>query len=340
MKVLRKLGRKLTRFFSARRPAYAPDARLSSPPVFRDGNPSVTAAGLMPAILLPTSGRNGSTLTMQLLATSPQIAMEREYPYEARYFTFFLKMSQLPLLTPSADGMWSSETLLRPDGKTIFGPPTWPGRTLTLGTPHDSPFDERCFLALWREFSAAAGYVANASEFGMTDGTGVLWYAEKTSWKSLAGFRGSIATRCLYLLRDPRDVWISVRKFDAQRGYFGFGRRIDESEADFLGRFLEQQVETLEHLQGLREDDRTMIVRYERLAGDMPTESRRIGDWLGLTLDPQAVEGNRRSFAHHMTSDGKAASVARWKRELPPEINRRFVDRLGDLLRHFDYETT
>ena len=52
-------------------------------------------AGLIP-ILVDGSGRDGTTLAMQLLATAPEIAFDRVYPYEQRYFNYLLQWSRLP----------------------------------------------------------------------------------------------------------------------------------------------------------------------------------------------------------------------------------------------------
>ena len=46
-------------------------------------------------ILVDYFTRDGSTLMMRLLASSPQIAVERAYPYERKYFAYLWRWSRL-----------------------------------------------------------------------------------------------------------------------------------------------------------------------------------------------------------------------------------------------------
>ena len=54
-------------------------------------------APLVP-VLVDGTGRDGTTLAMQLLGTAAEIAFDRTYPYEQRYFSYLLQWSRLPLL--------------------------------------------------------------------------------------------------------------------------------------------------------------------------------------------------------------------------------------------------
>ncbi len=46
-------------------------------------------------ILVRTFGCSGSTLLMQILASSQDIVFERRYPFEVRYLTYLTRTAQL-----------------------------------------------------------------------------------------------------------------------------------------------------------------------------------------------------------------------------------------------------
>ena len=54
-----------------------------------------TLDSLNPLLILDLGGRSGSTLLMQLLGTSPQIAFDRVYPSEVRYLTYLLRWAKM-----------------------------------------------------------------------------------------------------------------------------------------------------------------------------------------------------------------------------------------------------
>jgi hypothetical protein len=62
--------------------------------------------GLIP-ILLAGAGRTGSTALMSLLSSDPRVALDRWYPFESRYLSYFLKFGmfiQRPDFFPFLDG--------------------------------------------------------------------------------------------------------------------------------------------------------------------------------------------------------------------------------------------
>src|SRR5437016_4602890 len=74
-------------------------------------------AALLSPILVDCTGRDGSTLMMRLLATSPEIAAPGPYPYEKKYFASLWRWSRL---------------LERPDDSDL-----WAERDLALGLQHE-----------------------------------------------------------------------------------------------------------------------------------------------------------------------------------------------------------
>jgi hypothetical protein len=66
---------------------------------------------------------------------------------------------------------------------------------------------------------------------------------------------------------------------------------------------------------------------------DLEAQARRIGAWLGVDLSAAVVSAQSAAFRDHMTSTDPAASVARWRSELPAADAALFSDQLlGELL--------
>ena len=81
-------------------------------------------------------------------------------------------------------------------------------------------------------------------------------------------------------------------------------------------------------------------MRYEDMIDDLDGIAHRLGAWLDVTLDADAVIANRDHYRHHMSSASIESSVSRWRNELTSTEAELLADRLGDHLRQLGYETT
>jgi hypothetical protein len=296
--------------------------------------------GLVP-ILVDGSGRDGTTLAMQLLATSPEIAFDRNYPYEQRYFSYLLQWARLPederweAVDWGLDHLAHAETLR---DASLSGPIPWVERSLIAGP---QPLWKQLFETAWTEFSSRAR-AAVQSQLG--DSTlQVRYYAQKNaeSWALGIDEIPPPRPRLLCLLRDPRDVWQSSIAFHQRRqaegnSFLPIGE--DESVETYLTKFIGDQKHRLGWLRKCSREAETPIVRYERLVTDLPEEAERLGDWLGLRLDGEAVLRRRNEFGKHITAASPEQSVGRWKDEMPEDLIARFSQAIGPDLAEFGYE--
>ena len=267
-------------------------------------------------VLVDAAGRSGTTALMQLLASSPAVVVEREYPYESRYLTYLYSWARMLDGDPKAARKWERRKMLQGAPAEIGGLP-W--RDL-LSEP--SEMATECFRSAWGHFSS--GTPAGGSH-----------YIEKVPrWISEAMPKVLPATRAIYLIRDPRDIWLSISAFNAKRGFLSFGRRKDQSEDEFLKSFIESQRERLEPLAGRELRDGELLLRYENLVADAADVASQLGSWLGLEFDPGAFARREES---HATSGSVADSVGRWKRELCKSTRRQFDTRLGGILASLGY---
>jgi Sulfotransferase family len=297
-------------------------------------------AGLIP-ILVDGSGRDGTTLAMQLLATAPEIAFDRVYPYEQRYFNYLLQWSRLPEQGRWDESKWSLDNLAHTDSLKnahVLGPVPWLQRTLIAGDDSES-FSKAIFEAVWAEFSKRAREAMRA-EFG-DPGLEVRYYAQKNAetWEIDTDDVPLPQLNVIALLRDPRDVWQSSVSFHRRRKEEGgtfLPIAAEAPEESYLDEFIEQQKTRLGWLQAQAAE--MPIVRYERLITDLPAEAERLGEWLGVRLDAGAVLQRREGFGKHITASSPEASVGRWRGEMPEEVAVRFAATMGAELTELGYE--
>jgi hypothetical protein len=263
----------------------------------------------------------GSTMLMQLLGTSPEVTFDQEYPFEHRYLTYFLRFAER-LRQPFDPARWNLDDLLA-DADDRIGP-----------LPFVPEIVDRDQLAiatlagLWSGFEQAIAKQA---------GRAIRFYAEKT-WDgvdavSSAGLNPVIVD----LVRDPRDVVVSVRSFNAKRGTAGFGRAEAVDDEDHLRRMVESMRKRLEWMLAPVEADR-ILVRYEDLARDLDVEANRIGEFLGIHLDAGIARARRSEMAHHVTTESAEASVGRWHDELAHTDVAVIEEGLGEVMAAFGYE--
>jgi hypothetical protein len=299
-------------------------------------------AGLIP-ILVDGSGRDGTTVAMQLLATAPEIAFDRVYPYEQRYFNYLLQWSRLPEQGRWDEGKWSLDNLAHTDSLKnahVLGPIPWLQRTLIAGDGAVG-FAEAIFAAAWGEFSKRAREATRA-EFG-DPSLAVRYYAQKNaeSWEIDTDDVPLPQLNLIALLRDPRDVWQSSVAFHRRRkGEGGAFLPIADgaSEESYLDEFIAQQKTRLAWLRAQGAEGEMPIVRYENLIADLPAEAERLGEWLGVRLDAGAVAKRREGFGKHITSDSPEASIGRWQSEMSEELAARFAAAMGTELTELGYE--
>lgn len=273
-------------------------------------------ADLLRPLLVVSPGRSGSTLIMRFLSSSPKIAMERVSPFEALYFQYFLRLSQL-IDTPALPHWERSQFVGQMRDPTVsdglVGPPPWPDKLRTVEKLGDTSLGERVLMASWREFSEQA-------RLGDAE---AVWWAEKAGVSSHVQGGGPLGVSLLFLVRDPRDVLLSWTAFDEARG-------TDVTDRRPFTRSVEGAVRGSRRFLARARDG--FFVRYEDAVRDADAVARSISDWLGTEVTvPSEVDEN------HLTSQSPAQSVGRWEREMDDETKALYARELGPLLAEFGY---
>lgn len=277
----------------------------------------------LPAIAVRLlDGRVGSTLLMQLLATSDEVVFERSYPEgERRYLSYCMRVAQ-----------WVG---------THWDPAVHPGVTELFFGPADRvgpiPFEPTLvdvdqlgpavLKAMW---NAVSDQLRRSSPAGR-------YYAEKLVGDARLLFDSGIPLHLIDLVRDPRDVFCSIRAFTAGGG---FGRRAGQSDEEFAEQMVARQHQQLQVMAVTPSNVRRTVIRYEDLIANLSAQAEKLSSWLDLRLDvPQVIAATHR-YREHMTSASAADSVGRWRRELEPQLAIKLWHELGPLLEPLGYSAT
>lgn len=256
------------------------------------------AAPLTPVLIQLASGRSGSTLLMQLLGTSNEIAFDRAYPFEHRYLEYFLNLLNEPV---SFDPQIIDRMALRDAG----------------------------FRHLWLAFSevvrarqpAARLYAEKiAGDFGIVAKSGLdyrLLQLVRDPRDTFASIRAFDRRRGFYGF--GRGKWQSEAKY--------LDKWIEWMRTH-IAEFARQR----------KAGGNTMLIHYEEMVQDLASMADRIGTWLGVSLSSREAAASWDEMLHHVTSESPATSVGRWRTELPLRMRGRIEDGLRHEMRDLGYE--
>ncbi len=232
----------------------------------------------------PLSGRTGTTLLMNLLGTSPEVAFDRRHPAEQRIASYLARMAVA--MTEPFDADRHRDTT-----DFFFGPPpSWGPLPFASDAVDVEAWRPALLGAMWS--SASNALLAVRPE--------ATWYAEKLAVDDAVLVDAGIEVLRIDLVRDPRDVLASRRAFLA--GGTEHWERSAGTVADELSARLDEL------------DDRPaeLRLRYEDVVGDLPGTAATLAARLGVRLDPAAVDRP----PQHVTTPTAAASVGRWRHDI------------------------
>jgi hypothetical protein len=295
-------------------------------------------------LLVTSLGRMGTTLLMRMLAAHPGVVAYARPPYEVRAGKYWLHM--LKVLSAPTD-----------PGKQVAAPMEFHLETRAVG---GNPFFSAAF-APWPEVEAWCGsayvedvaafcqhsidgwYLATAAAQGQQDAP-LVYFAEKHFPDDYPRLLRELypTGRELFLVRDSRDMIASMRAYNARKGFADFGRQKAGSDEAWLE-------ELCRGVTALRDAWRergepASLVHYEDLVRQPATVVPRLLATLGLEASPETVArmiaagvADAPDLRGHGTAESAEASIGRWRRDLPPELQAMVAARFGDLLPEFGY---
>ncbi len=244
-------------------------------------------------VALCSFGRSGTSFFMQLLRASGVTVLGR-FPFEERTAQVSLLQWLRRALAAPAEASAGARALAGSYGEATFNHA--PCTSTMLGE-----------AGSYEEVLAAEARLAEGIAAGARPGN--RWLGEKFIGfdliRMIRAFDVGNNVLPVFLLRDPRDVFLSVRRFNARRGYASFNDTGDDARLfETICRFEEQQIKEQARLGGV-------LCRYEALiARDGRDEALRAllralrGDTTQEAVEAawSTVDAGRAQVTHHITS--------------------------------------
>lgn len=269
---------------------------------------------LEPLLVRLIEGRSGSTALMHLLSTSSLVYLNRGYPYEQQYCSYLVKL--LAPLSPSFPKTSARDMRALIEGESSqIGPIPF-----YLSGVDPTALYLRTLHGAWRSFSESVAMPDNAKP---------RYCAEKfwgLSTRHLV--EANLPIHVIHLLRDPRDIAVSVRAFDQKRGFFGFGRFPTEDWNSYLLRLMESMKKQFAFMQedyDLGVDCK--VVQYGDLATNLPFVANQLSRWLSINLETEGLTQTD-WYAQHVTTAQPVDSVGKWRTAL----SRRDIEAIEESL--------
>jgi len=292
---------------------------------------------LIQPLMVNTVGRSGSTLLVSLLNSHPEVVAFSPFIKDARVSTYWASVLQ-DLAEPSSF-------------LTAFDPPDlekahwWlDGESAELGDP-----EVEHWLGNEAVDLLAGNCRAQIEAFysRLAGAEGARFFVEKyLPHQVVPDLLAEVypGAREIILVRDFRDQLCSVIAFNRKRGWSDFGYTEGGDDAEYVRTMMRPSLVTLaERLRSAETGPR--LVRYEDLVLDPEPTLTELFEDLGLPCDPELVSETVRlaqestaEMHHHRTTSDPAASIGRWREDLPEEVAAVCGEELGDLLHEFGYE--
>jgi Sulfotransferase family len=285
-------------------------------------------------------GRTGTSWLMGMLAAHPGIAAYRHFPYESSPGKYWMQALKV-LAEPS--NIWQSA---HPD--TFHGNLWWTGQNpfyddRIAGEPEHNQFFGREYVESLAEFfqrSIDRWYSTLARTQGQAD---PVYFAEKHLWPNYI----PVLLRELYpgakevfLVRDFRDMTLSILAFDRKRGWAGFGRQEGLTDEEYIATFLKPAAQSMSNSWRTR-GATSHLVRYEDLVMRPAEVLTGVLEYLELEHDPATVKALMEAASmpspareEHRTTSDPRRSVGRWQHERDEAFrdfcNETFADELAE----------
>lgn len=279
--------------------------------------------------------RSGSTWLMHCLAQHPQIAVHREYPYEAHPAKFWLYNSFKSLVEPTNYLNANSED------NNFNLHLQWIGHYFYTNPDYRQWFGEE-YLQQVVEFcmqSVDTFYQKLASSSSRS----TYYFAEKFGVGYVLRILQEIYPQGkeIVLVRDFRDIFCSMLVFTQQLNKSGFSVEANKALADNLQGIKNSASIMWAHYQNKQQT--SYLLRYEDLLRSPITTLTQLFGYLELEnnsdLIKKLLDTAQATMAteQHLTSQTVQKSIGRWQRELTPSLQRQLNPLLEIELRTFGY---
>jgi hypothetical protein len=131
---------------------------------------------------------------------------------------------------------------------------------------------------------------------------GSVYYAEKARDWLPAAVRDTILCRTAHLVRDPRDVFLSVNAFNRARGWHSFCRAAGDSDLEYARHLAHSLVGFCENQRADTDRPDCLVLRYEDLITFRDVAVTRLNRFLALGLSASNEAGAEHRTAHQTSA--------------------------------------
>lgn len=288
----------------------------------------------MRPLLLRTTGRAGSTMMMNALMAHPAIMGNDQHPNEVRPGLYWAHMFHV-LSRPASMAERNDSSVFHSQMDRVIRSPFW-----HPGVRHHHWFSQNYETRL-RDFCLESGeayYRWIATQQNKSPTFFVEKYSDfppetaypETLYKDLA---------YVFLVRDPRDVLVSMIRFNAKTGDGRFGLGEGKDLADFARHFCITFRQLHDEWRSGRQ--RAVLVRYEDVVVNPGNEFFRVLEFLGLERSPAVLNAMKAAAQlenrNHMTSASVERSVRTHDDQSYAPLVKIVSERLSDVITALGY---
>jgi hypothetical protein len=249
------------------------------------------SANHLDPIIIQSFGRSGSTLLMRMLATSPETIFEEKYPYETRHLTYLMRACNLIDIDFDMIGVKPNYRFNLHSEKKV-----------------ESEGNDK-FKELWAR--TCKKMLGNNKE--------KKYYVEKSvRLIDYSSLKGKLNYKIIRIIRDPRDIVLSIDKFNKKRGYLDFSWNKGETDLDYSRKNISSFESMLNWIDNT--DPNIFTVKYEDLVESPFSELDRVKLWLDIQINwVPSRRAEDEILKKHGTSSASLSPTYQWKTELGTE---------------------
>lgn len=266
---------------------------------------------MKPIFIVSSSGRSGTTLLAEKLSKSNRIICDKQYPYENFIANYYIKLSSIISLNGKFDiypKYGSPNFLIGPYPDNLkYGNKKYLYHKLTTDFKY---YIKKLIGDYYNNYALLEGNL-EVNYFVEKFGHFLLDEAKKIYNNEL---------KILTMIRNPLDIYDSIKKFNLKRGFKSFGMENFKTERDYLIKsFLPQQISFYNNEKLFNEN--TYIVEYNNLINSTLNELEKIFDYLDLSYDKKLFISNENQNDLHKTRNMKSLVTKEEKEIITMEIN-------------------
>lgn len=272
-------------------------------------------------LLVTGTGRSGSTWLMRLLLQDDRVVVYSKYPHEMLAARHWMRLLQ----TYFDGGLWLGQHPL------MEGMPPAIRHFVAESFPRE--------MASFCQRSIDQFYLTLAKTQGQTE---PLFFGEKGSPSDEPALIREVYpnSKEIFLVRDFRDTFCSIRAFNMKRLTRDFGWGTEMSDEDYLARLGAGVTSLLKSWRSRRST--SLLLRYEDLVGDPVASLTRVFEYANLPVEAAQVaamvgQAATSDVARHRTTQDGAESIERWRRDLSPDLQALALTVFGEALEEFGY---